>query len=132
LEPHPNHSRLESSGIKSIFKFKNLARNKWAHPKIFLLNLHILWDASNTYFFIFSFWITCVLISFIWNVVLKCWWLQSSMIERSQIEMKNIYRSKVDSLFTLATKPTKASSIMVVCFALDSQDPQHLLAFLSY
>ncbi len=48
------------------------------------------------------------------------------------MEMKNIYCSRVDSLFTLATKPIKTSSIMVVCFALVSQDPQHLLAFLSY
>jgi hypothetical protein len=51
LEPHPNHSRLELSGIKSIFKFKDLARNKWPHPKTFLQKLHILWDASNTYIF---------------------------------------------------------------------------------
>jgi hypothetical protein len=42
LEPHPNHSKLEPSGIKSIFRLKDLARNKSAHSKTFLLNLHIL------------------------------------------------------------------------------------------
>ncbi len=32
LQPHLTHSGLEPSGTKNIFKLKNLARNKWAHP----------------------------------------------------------------------------------------------------
>lgn len=123
LEPHPNHSKLEPSGIKSIFRLKDLARNKSAHSKTFLLNLHILWDASNIYFFhIFILNYMCIDL-----IYLKCCveMLVISIIYDRKVPLyyKWKWKTYIVQGFTLVTKPTKASSIMVVCFALDSQGP---------
>jgi hypothetical protein len=68
LKPHSNHSKPRPSGTKSIFKLKDLVRNKWAQPEIFCWT-YTSCEMHQTYiFFIFSFWITYALILTIWNV----------------------------------------------------------------